>query len=253
VQRIDTITSKPNFCVRKMQFGGIADMKKFIALVNVSIVLCLLYGNFTEASAELIVDQSQTSFDALVNLRFSGVTGQEFMPTLSSLDTVELLFDGPDGSFPPNIRGDFSVGIHQGSITGPIVGTSTAVALLTGIFREVVRFDFPTSASLVPGQTYVIEINRLSDPELPFFFGATQTDMYGGGRAIINEISLPDSDLFFREGTRNPVVSEPDTFALTGLCLLGLICAPRVRSLLGLARKRTRRRVQLRDHVRVTH
>jgi hypothetical protein len=77
---------------------------------------------------------------------------------------MELLFDGPDGTFPPNIPGEFSVGIHQGGITGPVIGTSSAITLLSGIFREVVRFDFPTSVPLVPGNLYAIEINRLSDP-----------------------------------------------------------------------------------------
>ena len=185
--------------------------------------LVLLWGNEKEARGEFIVDQSQTSFDEFFNLQFSGVTGQEFTPALPSLDVVELLFDGPGGTFPPNIPGQFSVGIHTGSVAGPVVGTSLSVTLLTGIFREVVPFQFPTSVPLVPGDLYSIEINRLSDPDLPFFVGATDMATYPGGSAVINGLSRPDLDLFFREGPRSAiVVPAPRTLALLGSGLVAL-------------------------------
>jgi len=183
--------------------------------------LVLLWGNGKAARAEFIVDQSQTSFNVLFNLRFTGVTGQEFTPALPSLDVVELLFDGPDGTFPPNVPGQFSVGIHKGGVTGPVVGTSLPVTLLTGIFREVVRFEFLTSVSLVPGDLYLIEINRLSDPDLPFFFGATDMATYPRGSAVIEGLPRSDFDLFFREGPRSAIaVSAPRTLALFGLGLI---------------------------------
>jgi len=187
--------------------------------------LVLLWGNGKAARAEFIVDQSQTSFNVLFNLRFTGVTGQEFTPALPSLDVVELLFDGPGGTFPPNISGQFSVGIHKGGVTGPVVGTSLPVTLLTGIFREVVRFEFLSSVSLVPGDLYLIEINRLSDPVL-FFFGATDMATYPRGSAVIEGLPRSDLDLFFLEGQRSAIaVSAPRTLALfgAGLVLLSVL------------------------------
>jgi hypothetical protein len=198
-------------------------MRSLRTLANICVAaLAVLSGNLPEARGEFIVDQSQTSFNVLVNLRFSGVTGQEFTAALPSLDVVELLFDGPDGTFPPDIPGEFSVSIQGGGMTGAVVATSFSVTLLTGIFREVVRFDFPTSVPLVPGDLYGIEINRLSDPGLPFFFAAIDADTYPGGRAIIDGQSRPDFDLFFREGPRS-VVPEPSTLTLCGLGALGLL------------------------------
>jgi len=196
-------------------------MRSRTALANLCVTaLALLSGNLNAAWGDFIVDQSQTSVDVLVNLGFSGLTGQGFTPALPSLDVVEVFFDGPDGTFPPDIPGEFSVGIHQGGITGPVIGTSSAITLLSGIFREVVRFDFPTSVPLVPGNLSAIEINRLSDPGLPFFFGGIQADTYPGGTAIINGQSRPDFDLFFREGPL--AVPEPSTLALCGLVGMGL-------------------------------
>ena len=84
-----------------------------------AIVSALRFGGIACAEPTFVVDQSQTAVDLFFNLRFSGVTGQEFVPALSSLRAVELLFDGPDGSFPPDLRGDFSTGIREGSPTGP--------------------------------------------------------------------------------------------------------------------------------------
>src|SRR5262249_15644917 len=154
------------------------------------LVALISLGTARDSNATPIIDQSQGSFDSLINLRFTGVTGQTFTPALSSLDIVELLFDGPDGTFPPDIAGIFGVGIHRGTIFGSLVGTSASVSLLTGIFQEVVRFEFLVSVPLVPGNLYAIEVNRLSDPDLPFFLGLSSgalggppsgPDLYPGG------------------------------------------------------------------------
>jgi hypothetical protein len=190
--------------------------------------LALLIGNPTEAKGSFVVDQSQLSFDGFVNLRFSGASGQEFTPAHLSLDRVDLLFDGPGGSFPADVTGDFSVSIRQDSIAGPLVGESSPVTLLSGIFREVVLFDFPRSVPLLPGDRYVIGINRLSDPFLPFFVGVTGSgvtpaDFYPGGRAILNGDPQMNVDLYFREGSSTLLVSEPATLVLCGLGILGLV------------------------------
>jgi len=209
-------------------------MKHLLTFTLSAVMFVVLPVPSLEASP-FVVDQSHTSFSGFFNLRFSGVTGQEFTPTLDSLDVVELLFDGPDGSFPPAIEGQFSVGIRQGSVTGAVVGTSSPVTLLTGIFREVVRFDFPTRVPLVPDDLYVIEINLLSDPDLPFFVGhfggfGTPPSNYSRGRGILEGEPLEDFDLFFREGQTNvEVVSEPGTLALAVLGTLAVFGCGRMR------------------------
>src|SRR2546430_5445139 len=174
------------------------------------IASALQFGSTAYAQSEFIVDQSQTTFNEFVNLGFSGVTGQEFIPTLPSLDVVELLFDlfGP-------ATGALSVRIHQDSITGPVVGTSLPVTVTvtvnSGNLRQTIRFDFPISVSLIPGNTYVIEVNRLSD--VFFSLGLTQGDTHSGGQAIIAGELRSDSDLFFREGqgaTTTSLLSSPN-------------------------------------------
>jgi hypothetical protein len=195
-------------------------MKKLLGCVVAFVALSTI---LPQARAEFIIDQSQNSFDVLFNLRFSGTTGQAFTPALQSLDVVEVLFDGPGGTFASNIPGEFSVSIHRGGVTGVIVATSFSVTLLTGIFREVVRFEFPISVSLVPSDIYTIEINRLSDPDLPFFIGAIRADAYAGGTAIIDGQSQADLDLFFREGPHSAALSVPGTLSLYGLGALLLV------------------------------
>jgi hypothetical protein len=202
-------------------------------IVTVGLVALVSLGAPSDSNAGLIIDQSQVSFDGFINLRFTGVTGQTFTPALSTLDIVELLFDGPGGTFPPNIEGNFSVGIHQGTIFGPLVGTSAPLSLLTGIFQEVVRFEFPVSVPLVPGNLYAMELNRLSDPDSPFFLGLssgafggppTRPDLYLGGGAIVAGSPVLNADFFFREGPNQAeVVPEPGTLELCGLAVM-ILC-----------------------------
>jgi hypothetical protein len=69
-------------------------------LIPLACALLVTLGQGRAEATSILIDQAQMTLDVLVNLRFSGVTGQEFTPTLSSLDIVEVLFDGPGGTFP---------------------------------------------------------------------------------------------------------------------------------------------------------
>jgi hypothetical protein len=109
-----------------------------------------------------------------------------------------------------------------------LIGTSAPVTLLTAISREMVRFEFGPSLALVPGDLYVIEINRLSASDLPFFVGGSGfvtfgVDRYVLGRGIHNGQPVPTFDLVFSEGLRTPhVIPEPRTLTRTSIGLVAV-------------------------------
>jgi hypothetical protein len=95
---------------------------------------------------------------ALQILYYSPV-GQEFIPSSPELVAIELSL----APFNPPYADNLSVRIREGSIAGPILGTSGTEALFhppavnkLDIFWQ--RFVFPTPVSLVPGETYVYEV-----------------------------------------------------------------------------------------------
>jgi hypothetical protein len=198
-------------------------------LIPLACAVLVTLGQGRAGATSILVDQAQMTVDGFLNLRASGVTGQEFTPTLPFLDVVELVFEGPGGTFPPDVQADFSVGIHVGTISGALIGTSASVSLLTGIFREMVRFEFVAHVALVPGDVYVIEINRLS-ADSPFSigssgFGPDGVDRYALGRGIVHgQPDQPTFDLVFREGLRTAdVIPEPRTLILSSTGLVAVL------------------------------
>ena len=144
----------------------------------------------------------------LIRTRWSLVylapVGQEFTPTKTTLDAVELIIANTDVASP--FPADILVRVHRSSIDGPVVGTSLTVTLPFGS-DGVQHFDFPLAVPLIPGQLFVMEVVP-SGQGNPGIAGGSDPP-YSGGRVIT--LGNPgQDDLWFREGTAIPTpVDEP--------------------------------------------
>jgi hypothetical protein len=155
--------------------------------------------------------------------------GQEFTPTLPTLDVVELFLEGL-----PSVPGaNVVVLVRQGTITGPILGTSAVVSLpavppgneeLNGVFH----FDFASSVALIPGDLYVIELDHLSGGNWAVMSGVNG---YPGGRLIAFGLPSPNEDLWFREGPAAEV-PEPSAMFFVAATLLGWVGVSVLRTIL---------------------
>jgi len=140
---------------------------------------------------------------------------QAFVPTLSSIDFVQLeISDYPDSS----TSGEkICVGIYSGSPSEPtLLGTSELVSLPANFHNDgiaysgVVTFYFATAVTLDPGQTYYITVAEITGDDL-WSVAVTENTypngkLYAGGAPI-----TPSTDLWFREGETVP---EPSGLAL---------------------------------------
>jgi hypothetical protein len=127
--------------------------------------------------------------------------GQEFTPTLTSLDVVELLimdsqpFDGQGSTITVNVRQ--AVEPYPGTINGTVLGTSSLSLpdVYGGGTFAVTHFDFAT-IPLTSGATYVIEV---LSTDAGFTAGLNTTNTYPGGR-FLRTTAVETADLVFSEG-----------------------------------------------------
>jgi hypothetical protein len=104
--------------------------------------------------------------------------------------------NGPGATLHVNLRAD--------SITGPVIGATSAV-LMHGGFFGYTNFFFPAPAAVTPGTTYYFQpVVESGNPRTQLLPGFT----YGNGTAFSNGTADPFSDLWFREGI---VVPEPSS------------------------------------------
>src|SRR5262245_12033964 len=125
--------------------------------------------------------------------------GQEFVSDHPGLDAVELLLANTDMSSP--FPADVTINIREGSIAGPVLGTSQPVSL-PFTTAGVVQFLFPSSVHTLPGRTYVIEI-VVSPGGGNVGVSGGWTGSYSQGRLILQGDPMPmsdNSDLWFRVG-----------------------------------------------------
>src|SRR6476646_11068120 len=94
-------------------------------------------------SWDYVIDQSNTALlRPFSRNNEPGPLGQEFTPTLYALDAVELQYDDASCCICGGNGGDLKVVVREGSINGPIIGTSNTFHY-TECFFQVTRFDFP--------------------------------------------------------------------------------------------------------------
>jgi hypothetical protein len=193
-------------------------------------------GAATATRADMI-DQSNTAtvtqfFNTSPGTFSNLPIGQEFTPTLTSLNFVDLHIDDVGSDIGPGA--DFQVNIRSGTINGTIVGTSSTTFVpdntnLGGGGNIITRLSFPTAVTLVPGNVYVIDVVQLA-PFVPgnanFGIDGNFGNTYAPGRAIIAGTPNTDFDFFFREGIAVP---EPGSFALVAIGSLGLLAYARRR------------------------
>lgn len=151
----------------------------------------------------LVIDQRNDAFPVTSGFGFADAPlGQEFTPSLTGLDTVEILIGPRDPATVAIVK------IREDSITGLVVGTS-----LPGVFGiDAIHFDFAALVALAPGNRYVIEPVLISGPGFGPVFSTTDT--YAGGRGIVSGSPISDRDMGFREGLAVP---EPASVSLLGV------------------------------------
>ena len=196
-------------------------MKKQTNLKALSALVATI-GVCVEASAQqFVIDQrSDTIFQPFAPLlSITGLDrppgqqpGQQFRPTLAGVDFVEL-----------EIRNDniteeasFAVILHEGTVTGPVLGTSQTVTILFP--PNFTHFDFPSTVPLTPGNLYVLEVTQFGQPRLGWGTPALSNGAYTNGQATYRG-QLINSDLWFREGIVAAGLSIPQAPSNAGLTL----------------------------------
>lgn len=161
--------------------------------------------------ADFIVDQANGG--VLTSQGFTGSSapvGQEFVPAANSLNVLELYLNDQTNGDGTGISA--FVNIRQGTITGPILGTSETVAfpdpgpsVVSPAFLS--RFQFAQPVALTPGQVYVIEVVNTSQGDIGIFGSGFGTDGYPAGNSYSQGALYSGTptapapfDLWFRAG-----------------------------------------------------
>ncbi len=169
------------------------------------LLLILVPAVAAAADPDYTVDQSHVPDELWTwfSIRLLGPAGQEFVPQQPAMDVVELwISHGVTGTEPPT---DVFARIREGSIGGPILGTSSLVTVLDE-HDGPTRFEFAAPVALTPGSTYVVEavvvdVPGVGNPQL----AAAPDPGYPAGTYIVSGEPRPGSDLWFRTGLRQDV------------------------------------------------
>src|SRR5262245_54694235 len=147
------------------------------------------------ASGQAIVDQQTTCNDGgSAQIQFYEPIAQRFTPTAPNLIAVELLL----GRFNPPYADTLTMRLVEDSIGGAFVaGVSSFVA--AGPAYAWHRFDLPAPILVVPGTSYVIELDA-TNPALGW---AHQYELpprcsYPDGEEIVSGIPVTGLDAAFR-------------------------------------------------------
>lgn len=185
-------------------------MKMIILLL----LICVCAAATLRAQGTLVYDQESSSDETFPiigpRIQFYGTVGQSFTPSLSTVGFVRLkLGDGAAGNF---LGATLVVNLRSTAINGPIIGTTTPVALDDG-FAGSVSFFFAAAVPVTPSTTYFFETVVQSGDNWGI---TTRSDSQGdvnypGGVFYGGLQPFSGNDLWFREGI---VVPEPSSALL---------------------------------------
>ena len=186
----------------------------FVSVVS-SVILCLALA--TPASADdFTVDQANVWFPfdgSFHSIDSFAPVGQEFVPSLPSLDIVELVTE--DGNFGDGQGVVLLVRIRLGNALGEVLGTSLTVSLPDWSLAGVTTFAFEDPVPLSPGQLHVIELVRVGGGG--WMFHSTDdiwgNDPYPYGSTILLGEPHPNMDAWFREGVTHMSAVVPATWS----------------------------------------
>ena len=165
-------------------------MKGKIILI-ILFTICAI-SSTARADYYFIVDQSHmANVDSWHNLSYHKFA-QEFLPSFSSMDTVDVAIHTNEGAI-------LRLNIRDGSVDGYLIGTSEEL-YLPPLFTDMAHFIFASPVPLVPGDSYIIDVRLVggsADIASSFEGGG-----YSEGRMFIDGINTPtdDSDIIFRTG-----------------------------------------------------
>lgn len=122
-------------------------------------------------------------------------TGQEFVPSVSTLEGVEVYIRGSNSY---DGYAEMTVNIHSGNITEPIIASKTQVLHETKPDHSTgdwvyFKFDSPVDVSI--GNTYVLELSSNTTAHMWF---SSDNDTYADGSAIRGGVIQPNTDYAFR-------------------------------------------------------
>lgn len=185
-----------------------------------------------------VFDQFYTPTDGQcqnLQYRFSGPMGQEFVPSISPLDFVELWLQ--DSATNVSVGANVQATIRADTMDGAILATSTAHLAdnlnVGGSTQILTRFNFDSTVWLTPGNTYLVEAHQIAPIiEMPFaesntfcYWCGSRTNggTYASGRGLVLGTPLTNFDFGFRTGTYVP---EPASVAMLGIgvACLGFWC-----------------------------
>jgi len=194
-------------------------MKRQIAICSVSALL--MFGSLAkvDAAPTKVIDQQNAG--PITGTNGGTSFGQSFTPTLPGIDYMEILMGGDKDIVTIDILGGV---IGLDGLGGPVIGTSnpTLVDTLATHVHQIIHFDFPSTVSLIPGNTYVF---RLQTPL--GIGGISYTDnSYSGGQYLAKNYAtssyVRDHDTFFQEGMMVDVIPVPGALVI-GFIGVGLV------------------------------
>ena len=170
-----------------------------------SLTLAMLGGGLDRpALAHGSIDQSQETTGAGVTIDFVEPFGQSFVPSQPMMIGADVRLATV------NALGDATIGlrVRETDIAGNILATAPSQPVLEG-FDDWLHFDLPESLSVVPGNTYVIEL--LSDNATHSWKRSIEVDPYPNGTSIALGVPNADIDMTFRTYSTDQGAPTPST------------------------------------------
>lgn len=161
---------------------------------------------FVRGQGTFVWDQGFTNLTDISRDLSNQPMGQPFTPTTSSMDAAAFNL----ATF-TSFGQEMDVNVRSGSITGPILGTSSPDTLS---YDGVYYFTFSSPIALTPGTQYYLQPVEISGSGVEAYFCDAHPSLTG--QAIINGVTYPYANFWFEEGVQ--VAPEP---SLAVLLLIG--------------------------------